>query len=243
MIDVDSESAPSNGRIRKRTRRVRSYPAYTLEKTINLSIAVQEANAGLPFDRVLLETIGSDWLVLGAGINVARYPAATDFPATSLWQQGSLGVTVEDMLEAFCRHFLTWYNRWRDEGFAPIRARWLQRARGVDEEISVRLSGEIVTGVFDYGLSVSEAIDGPRWTHIQAGMGSAYPQQDIESLNIEDRAGEDVIAGLKSRGHRIESSEGWFRSRTTLAEVAGHHRGCPRRLASVTASSVPDSVN
>lgn len=54
MVNVDSESAPSNGQVRKRTRRVRSYPAYTLENTINLSTAVQEANAGLPFDRVLL---------------------------------------------------------------------------------------------------------------------------------------------------------------------------------------------
>ncbi len=120
---------------------------------------------------VLLEVSGTDWLVLGVGINVAHYPDATDFPATSLREQGSPEVTVEDMLEAFCRHFLTWYNRWRDEGFAPIRARWLQRAMGLDEEISVRLSGETVSGVFagldDDGTLILERPDGDR--RISAG--------------------------------------------------------------------------
>ena len=115
---------------------------------------------------VLLENQAPDWLVLGTGINVACYPADADFPATSLWEQGAPGITVEDMLEAFCRHFLTWYNRWRDDGFTPIRTRWLQRARGLDEKISVRLPGETVSGVFagldDDGALLLEGPDGDR---------------------------------------------------------------------------------
>ena len=115
---------------------------------------------------ILLETLGSDSLVVGIGINVAHYPEATDFPATSLSEQGSSEVTVEDMLEAFSRHFLTWYNRWRDEGFAPVRSHWLRRARGLDEEITVRLPGETVTGVFtgldDDGTLILEGPDGDR---------------------------------------------------------------------------------
>ena len=76
-------------------------------------------------------------------------------------------------------------------------------------DTQVQTNMQIVTGVFDYGLSVSEAIDGPRWTHIQAGMGSAYPHKDIESLQIEDRAGEEVINCLKKRGHLIQSTGMW----------------------------------
>jgi len=76
-------------------------------------------------------------------------------------------------------------------------------------DTQVQTNMQIVTGVFDYGLSVSEAIDGPRWTHIQAGMGSLYPHKDIESLQIEDRAGEEVINSLKKRGHPIESTGMW----------------------------------
>ena len=78
---------------------------------------------------------------------------------------------------------------------------------GADTQVQTNM--QIVTGVFDYGLSVSEAIDGPRWTHIQAGMGSAYPHKDIESLQIEDRAGEEVINCLKKRGHLIQSTGMW----------------------------------
>ncbi len=76
-------------------------------------------------------------------------------------------------------------------------------------DTQVQTNMQIVTGVFDYGLSVSEAIDGPRWTHVQAGMGSAYPQKDIESLQIEERAGEEVINCLKKRGHLIQSTGMW----------------------------------
>lgn len=115
---------------------------------------------------VLLETQAPDWLVVGIGINVAHFPDGTDFPATSLWRQGSPEISVEDMLEAFCRHFLTWYNRWRDEGFTSVRSHWLRRAKGVDEEISVRLADETVTGIFtgldDDGTLILEGPDGER---------------------------------------------------------------------------------
>ena len=39
---------------RKRTRMVRPYPIHTLEDALSVAAAIQESNAGLPFDRVLL---------------------------------------------------------------------------------------------------------------------------------------------------------------------------------------------
>ena len=38
----------------RRTRLVRSYPVYTLEDALSIATTIQETNAGLPFDRVLL---------------------------------------------------------------------------------------------------------------------------------------------------------------------------------------------
>ena len=38
----------------KRTRMVRPYPVHTLEDALTVAVAIQELNAGLPFDRVLL---------------------------------------------------------------------------------------------------------------------------------------------------------------------------------------------
>ena len=78
---------------------------------------------------------------------------------------------------------------------------------GADTQVQTNM--QLVTGIFDYGLNVAEAIDGPRWTHYQPGMGSAYPHPPTNSLQIEDRAGEAVIDGLLARGHPVESTGMW----------------------------------
>jgi BirA family biotin operon repressor/biotin-[acetyl-CoA-carboxylase] ligase len=56
--------------------------------------------------------------------------------------------TPERVLEHFARAFLSWTHRWLEEGFAPIRAAWLERAVGLGEEIRVRLPAETLTGTF-----------------------------------------------------------------------------------------------
>jgi BirA family transcriptional regulator, biotin operon repressor / biotin---[acetyl-CoA-carboxylase] ligase len=103
---------------------------------------------------ILLETESAaadrlDWLVLGIGINVAERPSDTAFPATSLREEGDLESTVEGVLEAFARHFLSWVNRWLDDGFAPVRAAWRKSAIGIGEAIRVRLPNAELEGVFE----------------------------------------------------------------------------------------------
>ena len=49
--DIEPQSTPSR---RKRTRKVRPYPIQTLEDALRVPATIQEAHAGLPFDRVLL---------------------------------------------------------------------------------------------------------------------------------------------------------------------------------------------
>jgi BirA family biotin operon repressor/biotin-[acetyl-CoA-carboxylase] ligase len=43
---------------------------------------------------------------------------------------------------------LKWYEVWRGEGFAPLRAAWLARAYGIGRPIRVRLAAEDIHGVF-----------------------------------------------------------------------------------------------
>jgi gamma-glutamyltranspeptidase len=78
---------------------------------------------------------------------------------------------------------------------------------GADTQVQTNM--QVVTGVFDYGLTVAEVIDGPRWTHNQAGTVSAYPHPNTDSLQIESRAGEEVIEGLAERGHSVELTGAW----------------------------------
>ncbi len=104
--------------------------------------------AGILLESSTAESGRVDWLVLGLGVNVASSPADTAFPATSLHEEGSGPVAVVEVLENFSRHLLTQINRWRDDGFAPIREKWLRRAAGVGEEVTVVLESETLTGEF-----------------------------------------------------------------------------------------------
>jgi BirA family biotin operon repressor/biotin-[acetyl-CoA-carboxylase] ligase len=103
---------------------------------------------------ILLETESAsadrlEWLVLGLGINVAHHPPETAFPATSLHEEGATEATAEAVLEAFSRHFLSWVNRWLDDGFAPVRAAWRKSAIGIGEAIRVRLPQGELDGTFE----------------------------------------------------------------------------------------------
>jgi BirA family transcriptional regulator, biotin operon repressor / biotin---[acetyl-CoA-carboxylase] ligase len=86
-------------------------------------------------------------LVLGMGINVESHPADTPYRATSLRAAGSQ-VTVEALLESLAERLLAWYRRWQGDGFAPVRARWLDFAQGLGEPIEVRLESATLKGRF-----------------------------------------------------------------------------------------------
>ncbi len=108
---------------------------------------------GRKFAGILLESEARvndrlDWLVLGIGVNVVAHPAAADYPTTSLREEGCLALDAAGMLESFARHFLGWYDIWREEGFVPIRDAWLPRATGIGEAITVRLERERIDGRF-----------------------------------------------------------------------------------------------
>ncbi len=94
---------------------------------------------------ILLESQASaegrlDWLAVGMGVNVASFPAASEYPATSLADAGAAAADLEALLAAVAARFLFWYERWLREGFAPLRQAWLARAAGLGEPIRVRLS-------------------------------------------------------------------------------------------------------
>ncbi|MED5396629.1 MAG: Bifunctional ligase/repressor BirA [Alphaproteobacteria bacterium MarineAlpha3_Bin4] len=87
------------------------------------------------------------WLILGLGLNVGVHPEDAEFPATSLRFEGWPSTEI-DVLEAYCRYFLSWTSRWLDKGFEQVRKNWLWRCKGQGEHMEVRLAGETLTGVF-----------------------------------------------------------------------------------------------
>ncbi|MET4808026.1 biotin--[acetyl-CoA-carboxylase] ligase [Limibacillus sp. MBR-115] len=91
-----------------------------------------------------------EWMVLGMGVNISSFPKDTEFPATGLRFEGAdSSLTEVVLLERFTRHFMSWVNRWLDDGFAPLRKTWLLHAHGLGQDIRVRLPNEVTTGLFE----------------------------------------------------------------------------------------------
>ncbi len=89
-----------------------------------------------------------DWLLLLAQAHVGRRRREEWEHLTSLCDVGGGDVTVEDVLEGFARHFLSWANRWLDDGFGPVRRSWLKRTESVGAEVTVTVGGTELTGTF-----------------------------------------------------------------------------------------------
>lgn len=124
------------------------------------------------------ETAASDrveFVVIGVGVNIAAAPSGVEYPATSLADKGVAGVEPEHLLPAFVNHFDTWARRWRLEGFAPIRAAWLDRAGELGDAILVRLDRATLSGRFldldTDGALVLDAPDGRR----RIAAGEVFP--------------------------------------------------------------------
>ncbi len=111
---------------------------------------------GAKLTGILLERSG-DAVVIGMGVNLAHHPEALDRPTTSL---AAHGVTVEPapFHETLAEMFARWLARWRGEGLAPVRARWIERAHPKGTALSARTGdGAVIDGLFD-GLDDNGAL-------------------------------------------------------------------------------------
>lgn len=85
------------------------------------------------------------WMVVGVTVEVsregARRESGHDIGRTTLHEEGCGEIRARDLLEHFSRSFLNWINRWQEEGFGPVRAAWLFRATGNEEEAEFEVAG------------------------------------------------------------------------------------------------------
>lgn len=104
--------------------------------------------AGILLEGNVSEKSGRGSLVIGSGVNISSHP---DFPdglqATSLAREGAK-VGTQSMLEHYAAALAHWIGRWEADGFAPIRAEWVDRAAGIGREIEIRLAGKTLSGYF-----------------------------------------------------------------------------------------------
>lgn len=118
---------------------------------------------------ILLESSGAtadrvDWVVVGCGLNVAVAPEGTALPATCLTAEGASTADRKLVLMALLDSLHHWRGEWDTAGIAPVRKAWLARARGLGQEITVRLPTHEFKGQFldmdDSGALIVRLPDG-----------------------------------------------------------------------------------
>jgi len=103
---------------------------------------------GAKLSGILLERTG-DAVVIGIGVNLAHHPTDTDRLATSLAAHG-IAVEPASFLDMLAETFGRWLARWRAEGVAPIRDRWIERAHPAGTALTARLpDGSSIDGLFE----------------------------------------------------------------------------------------------
>jgi biotin-(acetyl-CoA carboxylase) ligase len=92
------------------------------------------------------------WLVVGVNVAMLGDPTdqnpGRDPDRTSLREEGFADMDAWRLHESFSRHFLTWINRWQDDGFAPVRDAWRSRAAPAGSAITLPLPGRQKAAIF-----------------------------------------------------------------------------------------------
>jgi BirA family biotin operon repressor/biotin-[acetyl-CoA-carboxylase] ligase len=101
---------------------------------------------------ILLERVG-DAVVIGFGVNLAHHPAELERPTSSLAALGGAIPDPGEFLVELANAFARWLARWRGEGLAPVRTRWIERAHAV----GTALVSADVEGLFE-GLDPTGAL-------------------------------------------------------------------------------------
>ncbi len=89
-----------------------------------------------------------EWIVVALNVNVYDHPKSKGFEAASMRGEGFQSFDRVQLLEAYTREFLSWLNRWSDEGFESIRRAWLFKGHQKNDLVNLNLGDSHIQGVF-----------------------------------------------------------------------------------------------
>jgi gamma-glutamyltranspeptidase len=78
---------------------------------------------------------------------------------------------------------------------------------GADTQVQTNL--QVLTHVLDFGMTVTEAVEAPRWRHTQNPTESNLPHTCEDELILEGRFPEETRSGLTRRGHLLNIIGDW----------------------------------
>ena len=117
---------------------------------------------------ILLESDGDRALVIGIGVNLRSAPQPDGealFPPVALRIETGLDIGAERLLDHLAPAFDRWETRLRTDGFAPLRAAFLDRAARLGERVRARTPSVTHEGRFETidadGALVLSTLQGP----------------------------------------------------------------------------------
>ena len=75
--------------------------------------------------------------------------------------------------------------------------------------IQVQTNLQLIVNMVDLKMNVQEAIEAPRWQHLNAPGQSSAEETGTGVLEIENRVPASVIEELKAKGHEVKSLAAW----------------------------------
>ena len=78
---------------------------------------------------------------------------------------------------------------------------------GADTQVQTNM--QVISHVLDFGLNVSEAVEAPRWRHLQNQTESTEPREMEDHLMLENRFSDSVRGELEAKGHKLEVIPDW----------------------------------
>ncbi len=126
------------------------------EKKINLNIQLKWPNDilinGKKVGGILLESISlldTNYVAIGIGINILEAPSKVAFPATSLYDEGLILESADELLDLVMDKFNKLYKRWIvDNNFIKTRKDWLRRAYNINKVITIDDGNRRLSGIF-----------------------------------------------------------------------------------------------
>jgi BirA family transcriptional regulator, biotin operon repressor / biotin---[acetyl-CoA-carboxylase] ligase len=105
-------------------------------------------------------TDGRMALIIGMGVNRAHHPEQAIYPVTSLAKELPAAadlISPVALLQACLQQLAPLLMQLETQGFGPLREKWLQRAKGLGEEITVQLPSGPLQGRFE-GIDATGAL-------------------------------------------------------------------------------------
>jgi BirA family transcriptional regulator, biotin operon repressor / biotin---[acetyl-CoA-carboxylase] ligase len=97
---------------------------------------------------ILIEKIQGA-LIVGVGVNIAFSPAGVQFPSTCLKDHSAMDTQPEALAQIIREIYVEMRQTLEQQGFEPIRQKWLDSAWKLNKEINIRQSASSVVGIFD----------------------------------------------------------------------------------------------